>query len=170
MRRTLTMLVWLAAAGCVDEGPPPLGVDECEPRPFTPGGRTEVGLGSEFAPIIDGQDVTLHEGYRRFLMLTVNARVTDMDVGDGDREGVVNFAAFQGEQQVSLEVGCRVREFEADGRGRMQLASNYNLTMHPDFTPILEGATLTLRLDVLDRHGRHATSERTVVSHLPPPP
>jgi hypothetical protein len=169
MVQTLRLLVCLGAIGCAADEPPPFEVDECEPRPLAPGGRTEVGLGSDFAPIVDGQDVTLVEGYRRLWTLTVNARVADMDVGSDDREGIVYFAAYQGEREVSLNVGCRVREFEDAGRGQFQLSSDYILSMHPDYTPILEGAILTLRVDVHDRHGRQATSERTVITHLPPP-
>jgi hypothetical protein len=169
MVQTLRILVCLGAIGCVADEPAPFAVDECDPRPVKPGGRTEVGLGTEFAPITDGQDVTLVEGFRRLWTLTVNARVTDMDVGSDDREGIVTFAAFAGDQQVSLDVGCRVREFEATGRGAFQLSSDYILSMHPDFTPILDGAMLTLRVDVHDRHGRRAASERTVITHLPMP-
>jgi hypothetical protein len=149
------------------DDPAPFAVDECEPRPVKPGGRTEVGLGTEFAPITDGQDVTLVEGFRRLWTLTVNARVSEMDVGSNDNEGIVNFTAWQGEQQVSLDVGCRVREFESAGRGAFQLSSDYILSMHPDYDDILDGAQLTLRVDVRDRHGRQAASERTVVAHLP---
>jgi hypothetical protein len=169
MPRTLSLLVCLGAAGCLDEPPPPLAIDECEPRPLVPGGRTEVGLGTDFAPITDGQDVTLVEGYRRLWTLAVNAQVSDMDVGSADSGGAVTFIAYQGERQVSLDVGCRVREFETAGPNKWQLASDYILSMHPDYDEILDGATLTLRVDVLDRQGRRAASERTVVTHLPPP-
>jgi hypothetical protein len=169
MVQTLRLLVCLGAIGCVADEPPPFEVDECVPRPLLPGGRTEVGLGSDFAPILDGQDVTLVEGFRRLWTLTVNARVSEMDVGSDDHVGIVYFAAYDGEREVSLDVGCRVREFEDAGHGEYQLSSDYILSMHPDYTSILEGATLTLRVAVHDRHGRMATSERTVITHLPPP-
>jgi hypothetical protein len=169
MPRTLSLLVCLGAAGCAADPPPPFAVDECEPRPFRAGGRTEVGLGTEFAPITDGQDVVLVEGYRHLWTLTVNAQVSDMDVGSDDSGGIVNFTAYEGDQQVSLDVGCRVRDFETAGHNMWQLASDYILSMHPDYEAILDGAVLTLRVDVLDRHGRRAASERTVVTHLPPP-
>jgi hypothetical protein len=168
MVQTLRWLVCLAAVGCTDD-PAPFAVDECEPRPIMPGGRTEVGLGTEFAPIVNGQDVTLVEGFRRLWTLTVNARVSEMDVGADDHGGVVYFEAWQGERRVSLDVGCRVREFESAGKGAFQLSSDYILSMHPDYTEILDGALLTLRVEVQDRHGRRATSERTVITHLPPP-
>jgi len=162
------VLVCLVASCSSEPSSPP--VDPCQVEPMFVGGTAEVGLGSEFSPIMDGQDVQLIFGYRNLYTVVVNARVQDMDIGADDRPGVVFLTAFdEGGQVISLDLSCRVREFveTATADGTQQLDSPYNLPLHPSFTPSLEGARIKIRLDVRDQDGIQAIDERTVVAHLP---
>jgi hypothetical protein len=143
-------------------------VDPCAVKPVVAGGSAELGLGSDFAPVVAGQDVELQLGTQGLWMFVVNARARDMDVGSGDREGVIDVAALdQSGEQISLELGCRVREFAETAGGDLQLTSPYFLPLLPTAAPGSEGAKVTIRLDIRDGEGRRATDERSVVAHLP---
>jgi hypothetical protein len=92
-----------------------------------------------------------------------------MDVGVGDRAGGVRFAAVdQSGQAMSLEVGCRVREFMPSPDGSWQLPSPFLLALLPEVTGRLDGATVTLQVEVRDAAGRRVTDERTIVARMPP--
>jgi len=156
-------------AGCADDANHPAPpVDPCAVEPSLAGGAAEVGLGSDFTPLVEGQDVHVELGIQGLYMFVVNVRVQDMDVSSDGRPGVIYLGAFdQSGQAISLETGCRVREFGDTGGGHQQLSSPYFLPLIPDFTSVLEGAMVTIRLDVRDLDGHQAKDERTVVTHLP---
>ncbi|MCX5746891.1 MAG: hypothetical protein NT062_30845 [Proteobacteria bacterium] len=150
-----------APAAPMDAVPP---LDPCIPEPVIPGGRSELGVGAVFTSIVDDQDVTLQLGIRELWQIVVNARVHDMKVDE--QAGVVNFAAFdQAGAKISLEIGCRLRAFVDLGSGH-QLDSPYAISLSPRETP-MEGARLTLQLEVRDHEGRRATDERRVPIHFP---
>jgi hypothetical protein len=151
---------------------PPVDDDPCTPRPVTPGGSAEIGLGSDFTPITDGQDAATVLGAQGLVMFISSARTLDMNVGSGDLEGVVVFTAFdENNQQVSIDFRCRLREFlphpGATGPSYRYMTEQFNLAFEMSFTSRLEGAAVTLQLDVQDVDGRKATSRRTVIAHLP---
>jgi hypothetical protein len=164
-RRHLLFLCLVAS--CASDADPPV-VDPCADKPVVAGGSAEIGLGTTFAPVVAGQDVELQLGTQGLWMFVVNARARDMDVGSGGREGVIEVAALdQNGQQISLGLGCRVREFaEMDG-GNLQLTSPFFLPLLPTVSLGPEGAMVTIRLDVRDGEGRRATDERSIVAHLP---
>lgn len=159
------------AGACASKMDPPANDDPCAPRPVAPGGSAEIGLGSDFTPITDGQDATAVQGAQGLLMFVSSARTLDMNVGSGDLEGVVVFTAFdENDQQVSIDFRCRLREFlphpGATGPDYRYMTEQFNLALDPSFDSRLEGATVTLQLDVQDVDGRKATSRRTVIAHL----
>ena len=159
-------LVCLVAA-CSSDMEPPVA-DPCAVKPVVAGGTAELGLGSAFMPVSDGQDVEVQLGIQGLWMFVVNARARDMDVGSGDREGVVDLTALdQNGAQVSLAVGCRVREFAQTNDGHLELTSAFLLPLLPSVTPVLDGAAITIHLEIRDDEGHRATDERSVVAHLP---
>ena len=159
-------------AACASKMDPPTDDDPCVPKPVVPGGSAEVGLGTDFTPIADGQNATVTLGTQGFWMFIASARTLDMNVGSGDREGVVEFTAFDAQnQQVSVDFRCRVREFmphagaaEPDYR---YLSEQYNVALEPAFSSRLEGTAVTLQVDVHDVDGRQAISRKTVIAHFP---
>ena len=122
---------------------------------------------SVFTPITEGQDVPLQLGGQGLEMFVVNARARGMDLGSGDREGVVRFAAIDHNgQTISLEEICRVRAFMDLGDGSQQLASAYLMPLDPAAMG-LDSASITLRVEVRDRLGHRATDTRLIVARLP---
>ena len=150
--------------------------DPCAPKPVVPGGSAEVGLGSDFTPIMDGEDTDVVLGGQGLWMFVANARTCDLNVGDGDHEGVVVFSVLdETGQAVSIDEVCRVRAFAEragggcpGGANYRYLSSIYQTPLLPDFSPRLEGARVTIQLEVRDLDGRRATSAHTVVAHFPP--
>jgi hypothetical protein len=137
-------------------------------QPVVEGGAAEVGLGDQFAPITNGQEVTVELGIQGLWMFVVNGRVRDMDVGSEDLRGVITFAALDANaQEISLEVGCRIRTFVEMPDGSRQLDTAFQLALLPQATPLLDGGMITLRLEVRDHEGRQAIDERTVVARMP---
>lgn len=156
-------LLLLLVAGCTQNPP----VDPCAAKPVIAGGSAELGLGTSFAPIVDGQTVDLERGLQGLWMFMINARARDMDVGSGDREAAIDVAALdQSGTTISLETGCRVREFTPASNGALQLYSPYALPLDPSIAQ-LDGAKITIRIELRDHDGRRAIDERTIVAHQP---
>lgn len=165
MHRWLLLLCFAASCSTETGGPPD---DPCALKPVVAGGSAELGLGSSFAPVVAGQDVELQLGTQGLWMFIINARARDMDIGSGGREGVIDVAALdENGQQISLAIGCRVREFAETSGGDLQLTSPYFLPLLPTTTPGAAGLKVTIRLDLRDGEGRRATDERAVVAHVP---
>jgi hypothetical protein len=142
--------------------------DPCAPKPIVVGGSAEIGLGSSFSPVVPGQDVELQLGTQGLWMFIINARAHDLNVGSGDQEGVIDVAALdEAGQQISLSLGCRVREFATTSGGDLELTSPYFLPLLPTVTPGAAGLKVTIRLDIRDGEGHRATDERAVVAHVP---
>jgi hypothetical protein len=171
MRRCIAFVV-LAACGTEGEGMTPPDAEPvfnpCELAPTAQAGSVEPGLGETFTPIVEGQDATLTLGIQGLYMFVTNARVRDLEVGTGDLRGAVRFAAFDTEGQVlTLELGCRVREFIDLGDGSRALDGSYEMPFPPEVSDVLEGTSVTIRIDVRDRTGRQAVDQRTVIAHKP---
>lgn len=170
--KRLLILCCVAAGACASKMDPPANDDPCAPRPVIPGGSAEIGLGSDFTPITDGQDATVVRGAQGLWMFVSSARTLDMNVGSGDLEGVVVFTAFdENNQQVSIDFRCRLREFlpraDAVGPPYRYMTEQFNLALEDSFYDRLAGAAVTLQLDVQDVDGRKATSRRTVTAQYP---
>ncbi|MBC7975731.1 MAG: hypothetical protein H7138_12200 [Myxococcales bacterium] len=149
------------SAGCATNEP----TEPCDDRPVVPGGSAELGLGFEFTPVADQEQVELQLGTQGLWMFIVNARAYDMELGTG--EGVEIDAVDASGTVISLEAACRTREFDDQGNGTLQLSSAFLLPLLPDATPTLDGSTITIRLEIRDTKGRRATDERTIVAKLP---
>ena len=142
--------------------------DPCVAQPVVAGGVAQVGRGSTFLPVSDGEEFAVELGLQGLYMFVVNARVRDMAVGTENVGGAVWFQARdQAGTILSLDVGCRAREFDLTSDGSFDLASPYFLALFPEFTGVLDGAAVTIRVEVRDRDGLQATDERTVIARLP---
>ena len=162
-RRSLLLVSFLASCS---SDPDPTPADECAVKPLVAGGSVELGLGSTFTPVVNGQTADLQLGAQGLWMFVVNARVRDMSVGS-DREGIIEAAVLdQSGNVISLGLGCRLREFVETADGFLQVTSPYLVPLVPDDTPI-DGTTVKIRLEVRDEEGRRATDERSVVAHVP---
>ena len=151
-------------ASCSSENGAPM--DPCAMKPVIAGGSAELGLGSSFMPVVAGQNVDLQLGAQGLWMFIVNGRARDMAVGSGDREGVVDVAVFDKTgQTISLDLGCRRREFAETADGYLEFASPFLLPLNP--SAMVDGATVTIHLQVRDTEGRQAIDERAVVAHVP---
>lgn len=140
--------------------------DPCALKPVIAGGSVELGLGNIFMPVVAGQNVELQLGAQGLWMFILNGRARDMDVGSGDREGVIDAAVFdQNGETISLALGCRRREFAETADGYLEFTSPFQLPLNPNV--MVDGATVTIHLQVRDTEGRQATDERAVVAHVP---
>ena len=171
MRLRRLLALWMVAAcgggdGGGDDGMP---LDPCSLASVVPGGSSELGLGDTFAPLVEGQTVTLELGLQGLWMFLVNARVPEGSFHAGDLAGVTAVAKLEATGEVaSLEVSCRSRMLVPAGDGYLQLENPYLLPIRPELTPQLEGARATLTLDVRDPDGNVARDARGLVMHLPP--
>jgi hypothetical protein len=162
----LAVLGPLALGACSSD---PTPVDPCADQPVVAGGSAEVGLGTEFMAITDHQDVHVVLGGQGLLMFVVNARVRGMELGAGDLQGGIDALARDPSGTVlSVATGCRAREFTNTAGGSLDLAVPYLLPLAPAATAMLEGAAITLHLEIRDTAGHRATDDRTVIAHLPP--
>lgn len=131
------------------------------------GGSAQIGLGSQFSPMVDGEDVNVVHGPQTVWMFVVNVRVEGLDVG-ADTPAAVDFTAVdRAGVQVSLAKGCRNLDFLAGNDGTVQLAAPYALVFDKAFWPVLDGDVLTVRADVRDRDGHHVTDQHTVIARMP---
>jgi hypothetical protein len=162
-------LVGLAGLATACSSDPSAPVDPCADLPVVAGGSVELGLGTTFMSIADHQDVDLQLGSQGLLMFVVNGRVRGMVLGAGDLQGGIDAAALdQSHAVVSVATGCRSREFVDTAGGTLDLTVPYLLPMPPSLTATLEGAPITIRIEIRDTAGHRATDERTIIAHLPP--
>jgi hypothetical protein len=157
-------LLVLSIAACTDEALP---VDPCTAKSTAGGGEVEL-LGRDLVPLVEGQDLTAHLTSEYLWTLVMTARTRDLAVGRDDMQGILHFAVTdQNGEVVSLNTGCRVRSFVPSEQGYRRLADPFALPFHPSFNSNIDGAVLTIHLDVLASDGRQASVETSVVSHFP---
>ena len=158
----------MLAPACTDE-PTFKYADPCAIRPQISGGIAEMGFGTLdditlFTPAIDGADFTVQPGVQYLMIGVLNVRTRDMTLGTGDRGGQVEFAGYDSSgQMVSLDDGCRVRDFAATDDGYVQLTSPFALPFTGAAASALNNYTITVHVDVRDPEGRWAWDERTFV-------
>jgi hypothetical protein len=160
------LLVTCFAAACAEPAAP--AEEPCAITTTIPGGTAEVGLGETCARITEGQDVTLTCGTQGLYMFIVNVRVHDMDVNDSAHLGGVGFVATgQDGTKLSLAAsGCRSREFVVTDDGLIMTGS-YGLATDINLLSQIDGARVTITVDVRDHLGRHAVDSRIVTAHIP---
>lgn len=165
LARSCLFVCAITAACTSDESP--VSNNPCDDHPVIAGGSVELGVGDTFTPITDGQDVDLVFGAQGLWMFVVNARVQGMDATAGDMGLFVDAVDVHGNRASLLDRGCRARMFEDNGSGMLQLTTGSLMPLDPNAVPTLEGATLTIRIEVRDVDGRRAIDERTVVARVP---
>jgi hypothetical protein len=156
----------LAACASSPSGPQDLCNTHLAP---VAGGAVELGLGSQFSPMVDGEDVSVQHGLQGLWMFVVNARVTGMNVGLDADQGAALFQILDASGNVvSLQTGCRNLDFMPVDGATDQLVAPFALPLIDTFTPTqIEGAHLTIAVDMRDRDGHEATDQRTIVAHMP---
>lgn len=127
-------------------------------------GEVELGLTNPFSPAVDGQEATV-ELSERLWRFVGTARVHGMDVGPGVESAAIDARVELAGAVVSLAVGCRAREFVAVEDGD-EMVMPYYIALVPG--QVGEGVSVTIVIEVRDRHGRFATDRATVVAHYPP--
>jgi hypothetical protein len=141
-----------------------LQLDPCA-KPLVAGGTVEIGLGSSFASITDGEYVPIAQGTQNLWQFTLNARTQNLDVGSGGLEGVVAVEALdQTGSEVDFSVGVRSRDFMSIGTNCEQMTEIYNLSLDPRLAPNPDGQTFTIQFQVTDHEGRKATDQHSVTA------
>lgn len=161
--------VLFAVAGCAaDPAPAPEDpLDPCELEPTVAEGTVELGLGRTFVPVVDGERVRVYLSPLHIWTLVANARVRDLAVGHGEADAAIDLAAFDSAgTRVSLDVGCRAREFMSSPDGTHSLREAYAISFRS--IEELEGKLITIRVTVVDRAGRIAVDERDVLPTAEP--
>ena len=133
------------------------------------GGTAEVGLGSAFTPVTDGQRVDLQLGVQGLWMFVVNVRTQDLDIAPGQLGGITVGAVDQTGATLSALTACHTREFVVASDGRLELSSPYFLPMLPT-VDLLDGVVLRLDVEVRDLSGHRASDHRMIVAHDPAKP
>jgi hypothetical protein len=169
---TLGAIGALGSGACTSD---PGDGDPCVAKPQVRGGSVEIGLGagSSFTPIVESQDLSLILGAQGLMMFELSARTHELDVGLAPQTGVVVFGVFDASDKlVSLDLSCRVREFDSAGSAVTDtsarvLSNAYGTPLHPEFSAAVDGARLTLQVEVRDNAGHRAIDRRSVIAHLP---
>jgi hypothetical protein len=131
-------------------------------------GSVELGHGkADYVAIAEGETFELELGLQGLWMFIVSTRATGMDIGDGDTAAVWFNAIGPEGQLISLDTGCREREFAVTPEGALQLTDPYLVAILPEHTGLLSGGNITLEVIVRDVEGHEATSVSHVVAKLP---
>jgi hypothetical protein len=142
--------------------------DPCENVPAAPSGTVEVGLGTDFTSVAQGEDVQMQLGPQGLWMFIVNARTQNLDVGTGNQQGMVDVQALaQDGTELDISPAIRARDFTAVGTNCKELAEIYTLPLDPTIDSDPDGQMISIQFAVSDHDGHMATDERTVVAHLP---
>lgn len=158
------MALSVAACGAAPVDPP---FDVCKVPQSGSLGTVVLEHGSEdHAPVVEGETFTVELGLQGLYMFVLSARVTGMDIADGDVAAVWFTAYGPANEQISLETGCRSRGFAASEEGSFQMTDAYFVPITPDHYDALAG-NVTLETIVRDVSGNEATSRVSVVAATP---
>jgi hypothetical protein len=165
VRLGVVTIVFVAA--CAAEQPKP--TDPCVDKPVVAGGSVEFGRADgAFKPIIDGEHLTLQPAIQHLYMFVVSARTHDLDVGTGDLQGLVEFAARDPKGEIiSLQTGCRVLDFMPVAGGYLEFANPFGVPFAPAVAKQIDGTTITIEVVIRDHEGRRATTAHSIVAHMP---
>jgi hypothetical protein len=159
-------LAWVAALGsaaCGTTADPPL--DLCKVALASSSGSIELGHGAgDYTPVVEGETFPVVLGPQGLWMFVMSARVSGMDIADGETAAVWYTALAPSGDAISLDTGCRERGFADAGDGTMQMTDAYFLAVYPEFSGLLAGGMVTLQASVRDVSGHEAMSMATVVS------
>lgn len=158
----------LAMAMLVGCSSQPTKVDVCDLERAGEAGSVELGRDRDYAPVIDGETLQVELGLQGLWMFIVNARAFDMDIVPGETAAVWFYAVSQAGETISLDLGCRDREFKAT-EGGVEMTDPYQLALRPEYSHLLAGGTLTLEVIIRDPSGMEATTTRTIIASMPMP-
>lgn len=162
MTRSCVALLLLVACGSDDP------VDVCSVPEQGVAGAADIGRGGDaYVPIMDGETFSVQLGLQGLWMFVVSARITGLEVADGETAAVWYEASASDGTLISLPSGCRAREFETSDAQTLEMSEDYFLAILPDYTYVLDGGEVTLQLVARDQQGQQATVERTIVSAMP---
>jgi hypothetical protein len=171
LRACLTVAVSLAVAACGTNttGDDDRGDDACDTTLAGSAGAVEVGKGGagDFSPLANGDPFQVVLGPQGLWMFVLGARVDGMDITDGGTGAAWFSAVGPAGEAMSLEFGCSERNFEAAADGGIEMSTGFPLAIFPDYSAILAGGNVTLKVTVRDRSGHEAVGETTIVSSMP---
>jgi hypothetical protein len=128
------------------------------------GATVEVGLGSSFTSITDGEDAHIEQGTQNLWQFVLNARTQNLDVGSGELQGILDVQALDDTgAEIDFSVGVRSRDFMSVGAA-CQLTEIYNLPLDPRLVPDPDGQAITIELQVTDHDGHQAADRHTVIA------
>jgi hypothetical protein len=131
-------------------------------------GFVEIGHGkSDYVAVTEGETFELELGLQGLWMFIVSARTSGMDIGDGDTGAIWYTARGPSGEAISLETGCREREFAVSEDGSLEMTDPYFVAILPEHTGLLSGGNITLEVIVRDAAGHEATNVSHVVAKLP---
>lgn len=161
MRSALLALAVVACGGTSSTPPDPCAVTD-----DAGSGDVELGLGSAFATITDGETVQLQLGGQGLWMFVIDVRTLGLAVGS-DSPGALSAVIEESGTIVSLFPGCHPESFVPLIGGGEQLANAYLLPFDPTLEASPDGKQFTLHVSVGDLDGRTGSDEHTVIAHVP---
>lgn len=129
-------------------------------------GRVELGRDRDYVPVAEGETLEAQLGLQGLWMFVVNTRAFDMDIVADDTAAVWFYAVTQAGETMSLDIGCRDREFKA-ADGGVEMTDPYQLALRPEYSHVLAGGLVTLEVVVRDQSGEEATTTRTIIASMP---
>lgn len=169
MRACLAVAVSLAVAACgTNTTGDDTSDDACDVALAGSAGAVAVGKGGagDFTDLANGDPFQVVMGPQGLWMFVVGTKIDGMDIGDGDTAAAWFAAVGPGGEAMSLDFGCSERNFEA-ADGTIEMSTGFPLAIFPDYTSLLAGGNVTLKVTVRDRSGHEAVGETTVVSSMP---
>jgi hypothetical protein len=166
VRTCIAVLGCLGVVAC--SGSAATDEDVCTVAQSSAMGSVEIGHGkSDYVAVAEGETFELELGLQGLWMFIVSARTTGMDIGDGDTAAIWYTALGPSGEPISLETGCREREFAVSADGSLELTDPNFVAVLPDYTGLLSGGMISLEVVVRDAAGHEATSVTHVVAKLP---
>jgi hypothetical protein len=166
VRGCIALLACLGVVACSGSGP--TDDDVCKVAQRGAAGSVEIGHGSsDYVPVIEGETFQLELGLQGLWMFILSARANGMDISDGETAAIWFNAIGPGGEIISLDSGCREREFAVTTDGALELTDPYFVAVLPEHTGLLSGDTISLEVIVRDAGGHEATSITSVVAQLP---
>jgi hypothetical protein len=162
----------IAAIGCLGvvacSGSGTVDDDVCTVAQSSTAGSVEIGHGKTgYVALVEGETFELELGLQGLWMFIVKARASGMDIGDGETAAVWYTAVGPAGEVISLDSGCREREFELAEDGTLEMSEPYFVAVRPEFTGLLTGGNISLEVIVRDAGGHEATNTTHVVAKLP---
>jgi hypothetical protein len=164
----IAMTGCLAALACSESEERPLPQIECWSGVGNPSaGVVELGTGiTEFEPLLDGQELELHEGPQGGFHFFLHARLQGLFPGELEDRATLPYTHFTAEFADGTEIGlleCASRlPYEVEGPGSHSLGGGRFLPIRDDSLDRLASEPLLASVAVLDCYGVYAEDRRWV--------